>query len=165
MAEPWTMLNIDGQPRPLRLNGAALSDFETTYARSIGVPEYPFGKVIKRYYDELTRFEVLSSYNLLAHIVWAGLKWRWTTLTPQVALLVISEFEEKGGDIIVDVWAVLEQAWISSGMFKHVIQRAEKEAGGQRGNVQTEPEKTTETGNESPSTSSGSAAGTTAQVQ
>lgn len=160
MSEPWVQLNIDGQPRPLRFNGEAFAEFEMQYARSIGVPEYPFGKVIKRFYDQETKLEVLTSYNLLAHLLWAGLKWRWLTLTPQLVLQKISAFEEKGGNLLEEVWPVIEQAWLATGMFKHLIRRVEHEA--QPGNGQTEPDKL-EGETASASKSSGSDAGSTPQ--
>lgn len=160
MSEPWTLINIDGQPRPLRFNGAAFRDFEMAYARSIGVPEYPFGKVIARYFEPSTNFEVVTSYNLLAHLVWAGLKWRWQTLTVEMAMHVLSDFEEKGGDLLTDVWGPLSQAWIATGMFKHLIKRVDDEA--RPGNRDAE---TKTPGSDSPSSASVSAAGTSAQPE
>lgn len=159
MAEPWTLINIDGQNRPLRFNGTAFRQFELAYARSIGVPEYPFGKVIKRFYEPETNLEVITSYNLLAHLLWAGLSWRWQTLTVEMATQLISDFEERGGDLMVDVWGPLQQAWLATGMFKHLIRKAENEA--RPGNSAAEPKPTEEI--PSPSSASGSATGTSAQ--
>jgi len=158
MSEPWTLINIDGQSRPLRFNGTAFRDFEVAYARSIGVPEYPFGKVIRRYFDNDTNFEVVTSYNLLAHILWAGLKWRWTTLQVEQVLTMLSEFEEGGGDLLTDVWGPLSQAWLATGMFKHLIKKAGDEA--RAGNREAE---TKTPGSDFPSSASVSAPGTSAQ--
>ena len=158
MSEPWTLINIDGQNRPLRFNGTAFRDFEVAYARSIGVPEYPFGKVVQRLFLEATRFETLTSYNLLAHLLWAGLKWRWSTLQVDQALGLVSDFEEKGGDLIVEVWGPIEAALLGTGMFKHLIKRVDDEA--RPGNREAET-KTPES--ESPSSASVSAPGTSAQ--
>lgn len=155
MSEPWTLINIDGQQRPLRFNGAAFRDFEVAYARSIGVPEYPFGKVLQRYFEPTTNFEVVTSYNLLAHLLWAGLKWRWATLSVEMVLQILSEFEERGGDLIADVWGPLSQAWLATGMFKHLIRRVDDEA--RPGNRAAEP---TPVGTLSPSSASRSATGT-----
>ena len=161
MAEPWMLINIDGQNRPLRLDGVALRDFQLAYAKSIGAENYPFGKVLARYYEQATRFEVVTDYNLLAHLVWAGLKWRWQTLTVDQVIQLLSRLEEQGHDLLAEVWAPLEQAWLATGMFKTLIKRVEADqAGGQSGNGAGATE-TTPAVEPSPSPSSASAAGST----
>lgn len=162
MAEPWTLINLDGQNRPLRFNGAAFRAFELAYARSIGAQEYPFGRVLARFYEPASKFEVITSYNLLAHLLWAGLQWRWSTLTVDKVVELLSAFEDGGGDLIADVWQPLELAWVSTGMFKRLIGRVEEEAA-HTGNSQAGPAATGTAG--FPSSASGSATGTTEPPQ
>jgi len=158
MSEPWTLIKIDEQNRPLRFTAGTLRDFETIYARSIGQPDYPFGRLFLRLYSAETRFETMANYNLLAHLLWAGLRWRWATLTVEKVIGLIDGFEDDGGDMLADLWGPLELALGQTAIFKSMLKQAEVDK--KAGAVPNEPTGLDPERTESPSKTTDSDTGT-----
>lgn len=147
MSVPYVTINLDGLNRPLRYNAMAFADLEDQRKE-------PIGAILTRLSDNDGANAV--SYSVLRDLIWAGLKWKDRTMTPQKAIQLISDYEDNGGEIIT-LWETIWKALERSGLIQSMQAKVEADDVGEvaEGNAQTEilTETTQEVSQSSPSTS------------